>query len=189
MLRSYDVGSVHPLHRHPWRHGHHESADDPFEAGGHRRRRLFDGGELRLVLLKLIAEQPRHGYELIRAIEARSGGAYAPSPGAVYPTITLLLDTGLIEESGAGATRKAFAASAAGRAHLAQHEAEIGAALGRLQALADLRAQVDAAPVVRAMQNLKTALRNRLSQDGVEKSVALDVADLIDEAARKIERL
>ncbi|NWM55099.1 PadR family transcriptional regulator, partial [Escherichia coli] len=54
------------------------------ERGG--RRRMFDGTELRLILLKLIEEQPRHGYDLIREIEERSGGAYAPSPGVVYPT-------------------------------------------------------------------------------------------------------
>ena len=58
--------------------------------GGGRQRRMFDGGELRLVLLKLIADSPRHGYDLIRAIEELTGGAYAPSPGVVYPTITLL---------------------------------------------------------------------------------------------------
>ena len=51
-------------------------------------RRMFDGGELRLVLLKLIADEPRHGYDLIREIEELTGGAYAPSPGVVYPTLT-----------------------------------------------------------------------------------------------------
>ncbi|WP_447514071.1 PadR family transcriptional regulator, partial [Clostridioides difficile] len=60
---------------------------------------MFDGTELRLILLKLIEEQPRHGYDLIREIEERSGGAYAPSPGVVYPTLTMLDDMGLIEES------------------------------------------------------------------------------------------
>ena len=54
------------------------------------RRRMFDSGELRLVLLKLIADQPRHGYDLIRAIEELTNGAYAPSPGVVYPTLTML---------------------------------------------------------------------------------------------------
>src|SRR4051812_32135574 len=66
--------------------------------GGGRQRRMFDGGELRLVLLRLIADEPRHGYDLIRAIEELTGGAYAPSPGVVYPTITLLDEMGLIEE-------------------------------------------------------------------------------------------
>ena len=64
-----------------------------------RARRMFEGGELRLVLLKLIADEPRHGYDLIRAIEELTGGEYAPSPGVVYPTLTLLQDMGLIEEA------------------------------------------------------------------------------------------
>ena len=64
-----------------------------------RPQRMFEGGELRLVLLKLIADEPRHGYDLIRAIEELTGGEYAPSPGVVYPTLTLLQDMGLIEEA------------------------------------------------------------------------------------------
>ena len=59
---------------------------------------MFGQGELRLALLKLVADQPRHGYELIKAIEELTGGDYAPSPGAVYPTLQLLADEGLIEE-------------------------------------------------------------------------------------------
>ena len=66
--------------------------------GSGRSRRMFDGGELRLVLLKLIADAPRHGYDLIREIEAMTGGTYAPSPGVIYPTITLLDEMGFIEE-------------------------------------------------------------------------------------------
>jgi len=179
------------LHHHP-HHGHRgaEGGFGPgFGPGRGRRRRLFEGGELRLVLLKLIEEQPRHGYDLIRELEARSGGAYAPSPGVVYPTTTLLLDMGLVEEAGGETGRKLFAVTEAGRAHLAEHAAELEAAFGRLQAVADVRERTDAAPVARALQNLKLAVHNRLSQEGVEKSVILDVADLIDEAARKIERV
>src|SRR5208282_3455155 len=61
---------------------------------GGRRGRVFDHGDLRLVVLQLIAEQPRHGYEIIKAIEDRVGGAYSPSPGVVYPTLTMLEELG-----------------------------------------------------------------------------------------------
>src|ERR671912_2565602 len=73
---------------------------------GRRGRRMFESGELRLVLLKLIADEPRHGYDLIRAIEDLTGGEYAPSPGVIYPTLTLLQDMGLIEEATADDTRE-----------------------------------------------------------------------------------
>lgn len=163
------------------------------EPGEHRRRgggrRLFESGELRLVLLTLIAEQPRHGYDLIREVEARAGGAYAPSPGVVYPTLTLLQDMGLIQESTEGAGRKLFTITDAGRAHLADQAAETQGAMARLAALAEVRERTDAAPVARAMQNLKTSLHNRLSEAGVDKTLILEVAALIDEAAGKIERL
>ena len=62
--------------------------------GGGRLGRVFGHGDLKLVLLALIAEQPRHGYQLIRTIEEMFGGAYSPSPGTVYPTLTLLEEMG-----------------------------------------------------------------------------------------------
>ena len=64
-----------------------------------RRGRMFGTGELRLALLALINEEPRHGYELIKAIEEMTGGAYAPSPGAVYPTLQMLEEEGQIKQS------------------------------------------------------------------------------------------
>ena len=57
---------------------------------------------------KLIADEPRHGYDLIRAIEELTGGEYAPSPGVIYPTLTLLQDMALIEEAEADGPRKGF---------------------------------------------------------------------------------
>jgi DNA-binding PadR family transcriptional regulator len=87
------------------------------------------------------------------------------------------------------AARKPFALTDAGRAHLAEHTVEVEAALARLAALAEVRERTDAAPVRRAMQNLKAALHDRLSQEGVDRKEILEVAGLIDEAASKIERL
>src|SRR5205085_5536627 len=101
---------------------------------GRRSRRMFEGGELRLVLLKLIADEPRHGYDLIRAIEDLTGGEYAPSPGIIYPTLTLLQDMGLIEEAAGEGARKPFQATDEGRAHLE----EIGRAHVELQSQSNL---------------------------------------------------
>ena len=64
--------------------------------GPRSRRRIFGSGELRLTLLMLIGDEPRHGYELIKAIGEITGGNYEPSPGAVYPTLQLLADEGSI---------------------------------------------------------------------------------------------
>src|ERR1700732_1421526 len=62
--------------------------------GGWRGGRVFDHGDLRLLILQLVAEKPRHGYELIKAIEEQLGGSYSPSPGVIYPTLTMLEELG-----------------------------------------------------------------------------------------------
>jgi DNA-binding PadR family transcriptional regulator len=162
---------------------------DSEESGrGGGRRRMFDGGELRLLLLKLIADRPRHGYDLIRAIEELTGGAYAPSPGIIYPTLTLLNEMGQIDEQQAEGARKQFAITPEGTAHLAEHAAEIAAMLARLEALGAMRERTDAVPVRRAMHNLRSVLMHRLG-DGLDRDKLHEAVALIDEAARKIERL
>jgi DNA-binding PadR family transcriptional regulator len=150
---------------------------------------MFDSGELRLLLLKLIADKPRHGYDLIRAIEELTGGAYAPSPGIIYPTLTLLSEMGLIEEQSAEGARKQFAITPEiGAAHLAEHAAEIAAMLARLEVVGAMRERIDAVPVRRAMHNLRSVLQHRLGE-GLDKDRLHQAVALIDEAASKIERL
>jgi len=153
------------------------------------RRRLFDGGELKLVLLKLIADQPRHGYDLIRAIEELTGGAYAPSPGVVYPTITMLQDMGLIDEAKSEGSRKAFAITGEGSALLAEREAEVAELFERLAEVGAWRERTDGGPVRRAMGNLKMVLQHRLGRGEAEAETLHQVAAILDEAAQKIERL
>lgn len=157
--------------------------------GGGGRRRLFDSGELRLLLLALIAEQPRHGYDLIRAIEERTGGDYAPSPGVVYPTITMLQDMALIDEEKGEGARRVFSATEEGRRHLAEHEAEVEALFQRLGRLAAMREKMEGGPVRRAIHNLRSVLHHRLSRDDVDRETLHQVAAMLDEVAQKIERL
>ncbi len=163
------------------RHGHGDGA------GGHGRRRgLFDSEELRLVLLSLIVQQPRHGYDLIREIEERTGGAYAPSPGIVYPTLTMLQDMGFIAESDAAGTRKVYAATPEGEAHLAQHKDEAETLVARIAELAAAQ-KGDSAPVRRAMRNLHGALAEKLARADDDETMHR-IAALLDEVTQKIER-
>lgn len=157
--------------------------------GGGGRRRMFDGGELRLVLLKLTEDQPRHGYDLIRAIEERTGGAYAPSPGVIYPTLTLLEDMGLIEEQKAEGTRKLYAITEEGRAHLAERAQEVADLFARLDAIGGRQRRSDASPVRRALHNLRNVLHHRMARDDMSGETAHQIAEMIDELARKVERL
>ena len=158
------------------------------DEGGHGRRRMFEGGELRLVLLLLLESEPRHGYDLIREIETRTGGVYAPSPGVIYPTLTLLEEVGHVGVRAVDGAKKHYALTEAGLAHLGENRNVAEMALARLDQLRLRGEAVDAGPVFRAMTNLKTVLQQKLANQP-DKQLLFSVADLIDEAARKIERL
>lgn len=166
------------------------------EWGGHEgrgrgggRRRVFSGDELRLVLLKLIADTPRHGYDLIREIEARSGGAYAPSPGVVYPTLTMLADMDLIAEQAVEGAKKIFAVTGAGEAELAEQAEQVAALFARLEALGERSARGRGGPVRRAMGNLREALMQRVGEGEADEDLLHGIAAILDEATQKIERL
>ena len=104
--------------------------------GGRGRRRMFDGAQLRLLLLKLIADEPRHGYSLIKAIEELSGGDYAPSPGVVYPTLNLMVDEGLVAQADEEGGRR----QPSGKDHERGHT--VGADAGLEQLPGDIRRDV-----------------------------------------------
>ncbi len=157
--------------------------------GAMRGRRMFDGGELRLVLLKLLQPTPRHGYDLIRAIEELTSGAYAPSPGIVYPTLTLLADMELIQEQQSEGARKVFAITPAGEAHLAERAEEVTALMARLEGLGEMRERSNRGPIRRAMGNLKSALHGKLHGADENAELPHEIAAILDEAVRKIERL
>jgi DNA-binding PadR family transcriptional regulator len=165
------------------KHGRHGSH-------GGRRGRMFAGGELRLVLLKLIADEPRHGYELMKALEELTGGAYSPSPGTIYPTLSLLEDEGAIAESDGGeGTRKAFAATDQGRAELEEKAGEVEALIARLTGLGEREERHRSPELGRAFANLGRVLANRFRQGGLDSGALEEIVDIIDEAAKRIERL
>ena len=175
---------------------HFDFGDGPGEGGsrgggrGSRgRRRMFGSGELRLVLLKLIADEPRHGYDLIKAIEELTGGDYAPSPGVVYPTLTMLTDMGLIEEQAAEGSRKAFAATDEGRTHLEENKDEVEALFERLDEVKPKREGSRHPPIGRAIGNLMNALRHRVQESGFDDELVHEITTILDEAAQRIERV
>jgi len=124
----------HAMGRH--QHGHGGPAFggpgsfDP-EGGGMPRGRKFSSDDLQLLVLALLAEQPRHGYEIIKALEARSNGFYCPSPGMVYPALTYLeeITYATVEASG---NRKLYRIADAGSAHLAANRERVELMLAKL---------------------------------------------------------
>ena len=189
-------GHRHAMHRggrgrgfgHGFGRGFGGGHDDDHEGRGPRRR-MFDSGELRLVLLKLIADEPRHGYDLIRRIEELTGGAYAPSPGVIYPTLTLLDDMGQIAAQQSEGAKKLFAITPEGQAELDANRELVAALIARLAAVGEERQRTDSVSVRRAMSNLRQVLMNRLGRREADAETLHAIVALIDDAAQKIERL
>jgi DNA-binding PadR family transcriptional regulator len=156
------------------------------------RGRMFGSGELRLVMLKLIADQPRHGYQLIKAVEELTQGAYAPSPGVVYPTLSLLADEGAVQETEGEGSRKAFAVTEQGQAELTQKAAEVERIVARLTERAEGHRRGPPPQIARALGNLMMVLRQgKHDTAGEEHSVERHnaIVDILDDAAKRIERL
>ncbi|MFN3521545.1 MAG: PadR family transcriptional regulator [Phenylobacterium sp.] len=184
------------MHRHFWKGREHYSRHGfgghmhggPGRHRGGRIGRLLEHGDLRFVILALLADKPAHGYELIRALEERTGGAYRPSPGVVYPTLSLLEDEGFVRQVGAEGGRKAYEITDEGRTALEGNRANVDAVFVRMDEAAAHSSE--ARPKLRrAMQNLKVALSLRLQQGDVTEAQVDAIAAAIDEAAVRIERV
>jgi len=159
-------------------------------AGRHKRRaRMFRRGELKLIALHLIAEEPSHGYDLIKKIEELTNGHYAPSPGIVYPALTLMAEMDLIDEKSDKDGKKIYSITKDGKAKLKEEEKHIAEILERLEGVSKMGEASDGASIRRAVHNLKSTIRIRLADEDAESDKILDVAAIIDEAAGKIERL
>ena len=156
--------------------------------GGPRGRpRMFEQGDLRFVILKLLNDKPAHGYEIIKAIEERFGGNYAPSPGIVYPTLTLLEELGQIAVAQTDGARKLFEITDEGRTVLQASQPTIDRIFLRMN---EMRARFggDASPKIRrGLENVKTALRLRLERGPLSEAEADRIADALDAVAKTIE--
>jgi DNA-binding PadR family transcriptional regulator len=149
---------------------------------------MFGSGELRLLLLKLIADEPRHGYQLIKAIEELTEGAYAPSPGVVYPTLSLLADEGAVEEAIGDGPRKAFVITEQGRTELAGKTEEVERIVARLTERGEGHRRGPSPQVARALGNLMMVLRGTKHEEPSPDRLNT-IVDILDDAAKRIERL
>jgi DNA-binding PadR family transcriptional regulator len=180
MHRHFGFGRAHHG-RHGFGFHHHERGP-----GRHGMRRMFDHGDLRFVVLKLIAEKPRHGYDLIKAIEEASGGAYAPSPGVIYPTLTLLEDMGMVTTTTEG-SKKLHSITPEGQAYLAANEPGVAGLFGRLAEAAS-RSTMFSPQILRARENLRTALKLKTTGQALTPDQIAVICDALDAAASAIER-
>lgn len=177
------------------RHGPHHGMmgcrkDGPMGGpmGGMRRMgRLFDHGSMRHLILMMIAEKPRHGYEIIKAIEEKVGGAYAPSPGLIYPTLSLLEEMGLIAAQ-AGDNKKLYSLTPEGQAHLNENAAQSDALQAKMEEIRAAQSVLPPPELIRAMENLRLAMHLRLSRGGLEPGQAQSLAAALDALALQVEK-
>ena len=163
---------------------------DGMGGGRHWHRgggRPFDHGELRLVVLALVAERSRHGYEIIKAIEERFGGSYSPSPGVVYPTLTMLEELGHTTVKEAGG-KKLYTVTEEGNAYLAANKAAIDRAMGRMQGGRGGVGFGQMMQLMRAMANFKMALKLRQRSGPISEEQLKSIVAAIDAAAVAVER-
>jgi DNA-binding PadR family transcriptional regulator len=163
------------------RHGRHWG-----RGGG--RHRVFDHGDLRFLILHLVAEKPRYGYEVIKAIEDQLAGTYSPSPGVVYPTLTMLEELGYATVSSTEGGKKLYAVTQEGEAFLAANKTAVDAVLGRIGEVRAAYGQGPAPQILRAIENVRTAVRLRLSRGPLNDDQVQAVAAALDTAATTIER-
>jgi DNA-binding PadR family transcriptional regulator len=175
-------------------HGHGHGPDDShgdwsrgrsgFGRGGGGGR-IFGPGDLRLMLLSLIAEKPRHGYELIKEIEQKFGGAYSPSPGSIYPTLTLLEELEQVRASASDGARKLFEITDQGRAFLDENRATLDGVVARMGLAArHMSGRAWPESVHQAMHTLKHALLLRPGE--WTEPEAIRVRKIIDQAVEAI---
>jgi DNA-binding PadR family transcriptional regulator len=169
--------------------GGHHGGGRPGWGGGGRIGRLFEQGDLRFIILTLIEEKPRHGYEIIKAIEDKLQGLYSPSPGVIYPTLTLLEEMGYATVAQAEGNKKLYAITDEGRAFLASNQSVMAVVMEKI-AEATRRFGGGIQPqILRAMENIKLALQMRLAKGSLTDEQVSRIAAIIDAAATDIERV
>lgn len=155
---------------------------------GHRRgRRLFEHGELRLLVLSMIADRPRHGYDIIKDIENRFDGLYAPSPGVIYPALTALDEAGWIVVEPDASGRKHARITDEGLAHLDANRETLDTLLGRRLPQGP-RGRAPR-PIVAAMEDIKQALRDQMRRGAPPPARTEAISDILRQAARDIAAL
>ena len=170
--------------------GHERRGRGEGRRGGRGERgvhRLFEHGDLRRVLLALVAKKPSHGYELIKAIEEASSGLYVPSPGVIYPTLTLLEEQDFLEPVATGNGRKSYQITDAGKVELAQHQEAVDAIFARLAGAQRPRENNLAEGIHDAMHRLRHALRGNMMRADLTPEQVVRVSAILQQAAESLE--
>jgi DNA-binding PadR family transcriptional regulator len=150
--------------------------------------RVFGGDDLKIVLLQLINEKPSHGYELMKAIEEKLNGAYSPSPGLIYPTLTWLEEMGYATVSTSEGSKKLYTITDDGKKFLAEKKSVVDAIFERMNEAGNSYGHGRAPQILRAVENFRYALRLKTTQGQMTPEQIQKIADAIDAAAKLVEQ-
>jgi DNA-binding PadR family transcriptional regulator len=159
--------------------------------GEHRhggRERMFDAGDLKLVILKLLSEQPSYGYQLMKTMEERLAGGYTPSAGVIYPTLTMLEEEGMAT-SAVENNKKVYSVTAEGLEYLQQNKRRIDALFERLEEAGRGFERGRSPEIMKAFHDLRTAVVARVSRESITAEQIGKIAEAIHAAAKAIDEL
>ncbi|HEX8811547.1 MAG TPA: PadR family transcriptional regulator [Terracidiphilus sp.] len=187
--------------RHGRRHGHGFGGDDfggpgfdgprfgrrGFGRGG--RERLFDAGDIKLVILKLLSEEPSYGYQLMKTMEQRLAGGYTPSAGVIYPTLTMLEEEGLISAATSEGNKKVYSVTPQGQEFLEAHKQRIGELFMRLEEAGEEFRRGRSPELMKAFMNLRGAIWARLARGNATPEQIQKLSEIVHRAAKEIDEL
>jgi DNA-binding PadR family transcriptional regulator len=160
----------------------------PWRGGFGGRERLFDAGDIRIVILKLLDEQPSYGYQLIKRMEDRLAGGYTPSAGVVYPTLTMLEEEGLASVTSEN-NRKIYSLTEEGRKQLAENAERLEELFERLDEAGAGFRRGRSPELMKAFMDLRGAVAARMMRGKATPEQIRKIAEAIHTAAKTIDEL
>ena len=195
MFRGCGPGHGHGAGRSGWGSGFEPGAGAWFwgaqgaRRGRGRAGRMFEQGDLKYVILQLLAEKPRHGYEIIKELSDRSGGAYSPSAGTVYPTLSLLEDLGYASVTTEEGGKKVYAITDEGRRYLEENKGAVDDIFERISELGANFLGDAMMEVNRAFGRVARATYAAAPWQARNSELAGKIREVLDDAARRIDEL
>jgi DNA-binding PadR family transcriptional regulator len=172
------------------RHGGFGGGRGGFERGfGRGRERLFDAGDVKLLIVQLLSEEPSYGYQLMKRMEQRLAGGYTPSAGVVYPTLTMLEEEGLATASTSETGKKVYRLTDAGREFLEANKRRVEELLARLDEAGSRFERGRSPEIMRAFMNLRGAVAARMARGNATAEQLKKIAEAVDAAAKSIDEL
>lgn len=156
---------------------------------GHGRERLFDAGDIKLVILKLLSEEPSYGYQLMKKMEERLGGGYTPSAGVIYPTLTMLEEEGLATAATTEGSKKVYSVTPEGLEYLKANAARVDQLFERLDETGQGFRRGRSPEILKAFTDLRGAVISRMARRNATPEQIQKIAEAIHRAAKAIDEL